>query len=257
MKQLLRSLATAFSMYSAIPVPRVEWRAENMRYVMCFFPLVGAVTGTAVWCWLGFCRLFGVGASLAAAVCTAMPVLISGGIHLDGFCDTVDALASHAPRDRKLEILKDPHTGAFAVMGCCLYLLVMFGIWTQHVFTPRAAAALCIGFMLSRAFSGLSVVTFPCAKTSGLAAQFANAAHRARVRITLVIFAVLCAVAMILCAPAVGAGCCATALIVFVWYHRMSVRQFGGITGDLAGWFLQLCELAMLATAVLVQAVQI
>ena len=39
MRQLLRSLATAFSMYSSIPVPRVEWREENMRYVMCFFPL--------------------------------------------------------------------------------------------------------------------------------------------------------------------------------------------------------------------------
>ena len=91
MRQLLRSLATAFSMYSSIPVPRVEWREENMRYVMCFFPLVGVVTGPAIWCWLWLCRQFGVGAPLAAVVCTALPVLVSGGIHLDGFCDTVDA----------------------------------------------------------------------------------------------------------------------------------------------------------------------
>ena len=160
-----------------------------MRYVMCFFPLVGVVTGPAIWCWLWLCRQFGVGAPLAAVVCTALPVLVSGGIHLDGFCDTVDALASHASRERKLEILRDPHTGAFAVMGCCLYLLILFGLWMQHVFSPRATAALCIGFVQSRVLSGLSVVTFPCAKTSGLAAQFANAAHRARVRTVLITFA--------------------------------------------------------------------
>jgi adenosylcobinamide-GDP ribazoletransferase len=32
---------------------------------------------------------------------------------------------------------------------------------------------------------------------------------------------------------------------VFLWYKGMSARQFGGITGDLAGWFLQVCELVM------------
>ena len=33
-------------------------------------------------------------------------------------------------------------------------------------------------------------------------------------------------------------------------YKRMAVRQFGGFTGDLAGWFLQVCELVMLAAVV-------
>ena len=41
------------------------------------------------------------------------------------------------------------------------------------------------------------------------------------------------------------------ALLVFLYYYRMSRKQFGGITGDLAGYFLQVCELAMLAGAVL------
>ena len=41
------------------------------------------------------------------------------------------------------------------------------------------------------------------------------------------------------------------ALFVFLYYYRMSRKQFGGITGDLAGYFLQVCELAMLAGAVL------
>ena len=37
---LLRSLAIAISMYSKIPVPMVDWNEKNMKYAMCFFPVV-------------------------------------------------------------------------------------------------------------------------------------------------------------------------------------------------------------------------
>lgn len=164
MKKLLRSLAMAFSMYSILPAPRVEWKAENMRYAFCFFPLIGVVIGAAEFGWLWLCRLFGVGPGLTAAVATAIPVLLSGGIHLDGFCDTSDALASHAPAERKLEIMKDPHIGAFGVMACVLCLLLTFGLWTQYRFHPRTAGMLALGFVLSRSISGLTVVSMRCAK---------------------------------------------------------------------------------------------
>ena len=41
--QLANSFKIAFSMYSKIPMPQSEWSKENMRYVMCFLPLIGAV----------------------------------------------------------------------------------------------------------------------------------------------------------------------------------------------------------------------
>ena len=39
----------------------------------------------------------------------------------------------------------------------------------------------------------------------------------------------------------------ALALLVFLDYRRRSVKEFGGLSGDLAGWFLQRAELWMLA----------
>ena len=52
------------------------------------------------------------------------PVLVTGGIHLDGFLDTADALSSWQPWEKKLEILKDSHAGAFAIiMGCAYFAL--------------------------------------------------------------------------------------------------------------------------------------
>ena len=50
----LRSIVMAFAMFSRIPMPRVEWKKENMRYMMCFFPLIGIVIGALAvgWAWL-------------------------------------------------------------------------------------------------------------------------------------------------------------------------------------------------------------
>ena len=43
--RVIRSLIIAFSTYSRIPMPQVEWSDENRKYTMCFFPLIGAVIG--------------------------------------------------------------------------------------------------------------------------------------------------------------------------------------------------------------------
>ena len=47
----LRSIAMAFCMFSRIPMPVVEWKEENMRYLLCAFPLVGAAVGVVLWIW--------------------------------------------------------------------------------------------------------------------------------------------------------------------------------------------------------------
>lgn len=251
MKPFFSSLAIAFSMYSAIPMPRVDWDKKNMRYTMAWFPLVGAVVGAVVFGWLWLAARLGIGASLTAAVATALPVALTGGIHLDGFCDTADALASHAPTERKLEILKDSHIGAFALIACCLYFLLTFGLWSSFVFSPRSAAVLSLGFVFSRALSGIAVVSLRCAKTSGSAAMFADAAQKVRVHILLLCWVWVAAALMLRLSLAAGAFCLLAALLTFFYYKWMAYRRFGGITGDLAGWFLQLCELSVLAAMVI------
>ena len=81
---LVKSLAVALSMYSKIPVPAVEWKEENMKYAMCFFPVVGVAVGILQY--LAAAVLLGLtdcGAVLFSAVMTLIPVLVTGGIHLD------------------------------------------------------------------------------------------------------------------------------------------------------------------------------
>ena len=118
MKNILESMIITFSMYSKIPMPNIDWKKENMKYAMCFFPLVGLVIGIIMAAWMYLAKFLAIGSILFAGIATIIPVIITGGIHIDGFCDTVDARSSHQSREKKLEILKDPHIGAFALIYC-------------------------------------------------------------------------------------------------------------------------------------------
>lgn len=249
MKKIYNSLVLAFAMYSKIPTPKADWEKENMRYVMCCFPLVGAVIGVFVYGWGWLSEQLSIGHLLRTAVYVLIPVLVTGGIHLDGFLDTCDALHSYAEKERKLEILKDPHAGAFAIIcGISLFVLNL-GLWSE--LSMHGVRSLAFGFVISRCLSGWSVATFPCAKDTGLAATFQNAAHRYVVSGICSAELLLTLMAVFFVEPAGAACMLAAAFLAMVWYYFMSRRQFGGITGDLAGWFLQICE-CLMAVAVVI-----
>ncbi|MGN1403160.1 MAG: adenosylcobinamide-GDP ribazoletransferase, partial [Ruminococcus sp.] len=131
MRSWFESLLIALSMYSALPVKCLNWTADNLRHAMVFFPLVGLLCGGGLWLVWTVCSLLGVGAVLFAVLAVLCVVVITGGIHLDGFCDTADALYSRRPREEKLRILKDPNCGPFAVFSVILVLLVSFGAYTE------------------------------------------------------------------------------------------------------------------------------
>lgn len=70
--KIIKSICVAFSMYSKIPMPRVEWNEKNMKYAMCFFPLVGAVIGGLMLLVRFLCGRFGFNTSVYAVVMTAL-----------------------------------------------------------------------------------------------------------------------------------------------------------------------------------------
>ena len=248
LRPALNSLFIAFSTYSRIPMPQAEWSDDNRRYALCFFPAIGLVIGALALLWLRLCDALSLNALLRGAGGCAISVLVSGGIHLDGFCDTTDAIASYGSPEMRLDILRDPHVGAFAVIRCGLYYLLLAGALGE-LHADGAGWVAALGFVLSRALSGLGVVTLNGARKEGLLQSFADAAQAQTVRTALFAVIALCALCMVIAAPLPGLLAVAGAVATFFYYRRMSLKHFGGITGDLAGWFLCVCEavIALLA----------
>ena len=247
---MLNSLWIAFRTYSRIPVPEAEWTEENMKYAMCFFPLVGAVIGGAEFLWMFLAGLIRCPMILEAAIASVIPLLITGAIHMDGFLDTSDALSSHQDRERMLEILKDSRTGAFAVIAAGIWMLVYAAAFTG-IAAYRSLWIVGFGFIMSRSLSGLAAVVFRNARKEGMLYAFSGTAAGDRVKISMVIYFAVSALGMIIAGGVRGLICVLVNAGIFLYYRYISYRRFGGITGDLEGWFLQLAELGTAVTAAL------
>lgn len=249
---IIKSLISAFSMYSRIPMPQIEWKEENRRYALCFFPFIGAVIGGILLLWRFIADKLGVGDVIFGAVCTVIPIAVTGGIHLDGFCDVCDAKASYAPKEKALEIMSDSHIGAFAAISLGVYLLLETAFFAE-VRDLRTMLVIACVFVMSRALSGMAAVTFKCAKKEGALQSFARPAHRNVTIAVLIIILILCFGAMLFISPVTGAGGLIGGFGAFAYYRSFSYKRFGGITGDLAGYFLQVCELASLICIVIAE----
>ncbi len=241
---ILKSFCIAFSMYSRIPMPQFEWKKENMRYALVFFPWVGAAIGGAVAFFSWLCGILGIGDICRVFIGAAIPLLITGGIHLDGFMDTMDAFCSCRQRGRKLEIMADPHVGAFSVLMLAAYGLVFLGAFSQ-IPGGRFLRVACAGFFLSRCLSGIAAVTFPLAKNDGLLHDFSDTGARGRARLLLILQALACAAYMLWSDLPCGLAATLAALASLAYYYRRAVREIGGITGDTEGYFVCICEAAM------------
>ena len=182
MKSLWNNFKVAFAMFSKIPMPRADWTKENMKYMFCFFPFIGTVIGglTMLVAYLGLrfgyqpgfvtavlvlviynqfilIQSFTDGFTSVDAGLVLVPVFVTGGIHVDGLLDTSDALSSWQERSRRLEILKDSHAGAFAVITAAVYFIAWYGAYSQlfnSAENMRAIGILSLGFMVSRCLSG-------------------------------------------------------------------------------------------------------
>ena len=244
------SLCTAFLMYSRIPMPQTEWKEENRRFSLCFFPLIGLVIGGVLTGWFAFGRFFHIGKEVVGVGAVAVPVLLTGGIHLDGYMDVQDARACLGDREKKRQVMKDSRVGAFAVIHVCLYFLMQYALFLQ--WQEKREVFLLIGiFSSSRAFSGLSAVCFPKASESSSLYRFTRPAHKRITILTLICwlagsFGFMCYISLWQ-----GLAALCAALLSFLYYRVMACREFGGITGDLAGYFLQICEIMELMALVL------
>lgn len=246
--KIIKSFFIAFSMYSKIPVPQFAWKDEDMKYTMCFFPWVGAVIGLCIVGWAWICRRFGIGNTAYLLIQTAIPILITGGIHVDGFMDTMDAFHSYQSKERKLEILKDSHIGAFSVIMLLLYELIYLAAFSE-IRDERTLAAVGIGFVLSRTLSGIGVVTLQPAKRDGMLRSFSDSAAKRIVLFTLLVQFVLCAVGILALSAGTGLMVLVGAVGSFIYYRCRSYKEFGGITGDTAGYFVLICEAVIVVTA--------
>lgn len=249
MRHELRLFFIALQFFTRLPVPRwvgfePDWLHQSARYFPAVGLLVGAVAAAAyalahaAW-----------GPAVAAWVCIASTVLLTGAFHEDGWADTCDGLGGAVSRERSLQIMKDSRIGAYGAIG----LVVLLGLKAATLASlpvVLAVAALLLAHTASRTAAVWLIHRLPYAgdaehaKAKPLAQQVSAFGAGLAMGWSLAVGVALVAWNP-LWWPAVLAASLAAALVT-AWTSRWLRRRLGGVTGDTLGATQQLVEVAML-----------
>lgn len=242
--KILKKIAVAFSLYSKIPMPIFDWGEDDLKYNLVFLPFVGAVIGIVSQSMFYFLNFFNINLITRVLLLCAVPIIITGGFHIDGFMDTSDAIGSYANKEKRLEILKDPHIGAFAVIGVIKLGLVFMGCMALicDMGSVRDILIISVMYFVSRALCSFVSISFKHAKKDGMLDMETKASNK--IEKTVVLIEIILGFAVMFSIDCISGAVILLALILYtIYYRNKCYMNFGGITGDLSGYYIVVTEL--------------
>ncbi|MCR5719610.1 MAG: adenosylcobinamide-GDP ribazoletransferase [Lachnospiraceae bacterium] len=236
---IFRWLAVSLSIYSRIPMPVFEWTEDDYRHNLLFFPLVGAIIAALIIAVTNIPLTDVIPMLIDTVLVVLIPIVVTGGFHIDGFMDTEDALRSYGDTRKKLEILKDPHIGAFAVIGLVRVILIFTAGVGLVIFFGDFFSRCVLGliFVFYRALSGELSIKLKKAKNDGMLVGETQNTPKSVV-IALDSFLLGSGYLMLTFAPVRAFAVLCFTVIYALYYRHLSYKNFGGVTGDTAGFFV-------------------
>lgn len=228
----LRDAASAFAFLTVLPS---RWfTSERPGRILAWFPLVGLAIGGAL---AGTASLTFLPPDVTRFITLAAWVVLTGGLHLDGFADSCDGLLATTTPERRLEIMKDPRAGSWAVAGVVVLLL---GKWAA--LGSLAPAWLVAAPVAGRWAMALAVYAFANARPGGMGAYMRIGLGRPQI-----IVATLTALIVVVALGWQALVALGAALGALVLIGRWAAgRLGGGLTGDVYGALCELAELTCL-----------
>jgi adenosylcobinamide-GDP ribazoletransferase len=231
----VRSFSHALQFLTRLPAPPIEvFDPADLSRSAPWFPVIGAIVGAVVAAglWTGALASPWIGALLALLAW----VWVTGGLHLDGLGDVADALgAAHRSPERFLEVLRDPHIGAFGVMAIVLQLLAK-AVLLHEIASPPALAAV----VLVAAWARWGALVWSLAVPPLAAGSGERFAWQIDPRITVAEGVILALLSAWLAPMLLGALIVVPAIAAY-WLYRL-----GGITGDCLGASVEVTETILL-----------
>ncbi|WP_170412275.1 adenosylcobinamide-GDP ribazoletransferase [Ruegeria atlantica] len=228
-----------------LPIPRLPEKVFSRQADAAWaFPLVGVVVGLLA-CAFGWLAVASnLPAFASAAILVAVLVIATGAMHEDGLADTADGFWGGYTTERRLEIMKDSHIGAYGVLTLIftqlLRVALIATLLTVNGFTGILAA--CI---VSRAFMPVLMSALPNARNSGLSHSVGDP----KAKTAAMGFGVAVVLSWLLIGPGTVIPTLFAALISFA-LALTAKAKIKGQTGDVLGATQQLAELAFLTALV-------
>ncbi|WP_102127205.1 adenosylcobinamide-GDP ribazoletransferase [Deinococcus planocerae] len=221
----------ALTFLTTLPLPHIrEVREGDFARASAYYPLAGYAVGgvVALLLWLPLPLPDGVRAALAVGAWLA----VTGMLHFDGLVDSADALFAMKSPERRLEILRDVHVGAF---GLAVGVLALLTLWSL-LSAPIPAFAPVVAAVVARTVLLFPMNLYPAARQESLGARSREGRWGAALLLALP--------ALIL--PGAWGAALATLVAALLVARFAASRLGGGLNGDTYGLIVVTAELAAL-----------
>ena len=231
---------------------QTEWTEENFGRSVKFFPLIGAIVGMIASALTGFffCVTHGNLPVLTGAIAFALPIFLTGGIHCDGFMDSVDGLFSGREREKILEIMKDSRVGAFGAVSLVLLAALEISALVElaRLSIEIFLAGIFCAPIISRLMMVVTIGIFPYARREGMGKAFAKFTTRrtiffAAATTLIILLPIICVDVKIFLTAMLAL---AVAFGFTLYFGNFAQKKIGGVTGDIYGAVSTLVELIVL-----------
>ncbi|WP_371371359.1 adenosylcobinamide-GDP ribazoletransferase [Sporomusa aerivorans] len=220
-------------------VRQTDWSPDSFGRSVKYFTLIGGIIGLVL-AGLNYLLSQFLPTHVLAAILILAEILLTGGLHCDGFMDTADGVFSGRSRERMLEIMKDSRVGANGVVAFGMLILLKYSLIIDM--TPTLlTTALLIMPVAGRMAMVASITLFPYARPDGMGKAFAQYAGKATLFIT-----ALMALLIIVPFGLQASVCAGVAVLAGVVSARYFASVLGGLTGDTYGAVTELTELMAL-----------
>ena len=240
----MRTLSIAFHLLTILPVRApADWHPGDSGRAAGWYPFVGLVLGGLV---ATAHTILGLRFSplVTAALALTLWVVLTGGLHLDGLADCCDGLLHASSPERRLEIMKDSHMGAFGGIGLFLALFLKVSALASLP-AIHSFAAIVLAASLGRWF--IIVAGFqPLARPGGMGADFSSGLQRSALLLGGLIPLLLAIYLGIQGILALGAASLGVLLVL-----RFAYARIGGVTGDVFGLVVEVAEILVLVVLTL------
>ena len=237
MKKLFKGFALSVSMLSILPFFKVHDFYKGINgYAVMFYPLTGFLLGLVLYA--AFLLLTPHFPPLHVSIILfALWVLLTGALHLDGFADTVDGL--FVAKEKALEVMKDPYNGGMGMIFSVVFLLLK----ASSLIAFDVMYLLPVILLLARLNIVLEIWLYPYISKNGMASL--AKAELTRKQLFVAIFYSFVFVALFGSYMLVFVS-----LLVLFAIKSFFLKRYGGFTGDIYGFSVEMTELLLLNVAI-------
>lgn len=236
--KILESLVVAFQFLTRLYLPiNVEWDMANLRRSLMWFGLVGAFIGVILAGAMTLFNRFDLIPAVSAIIILLIWIFITGGMHIDGISDMADGFFSMRDKEKTLEIMKDSHVGAFAVITIVFLLLIKFEMLKEFIIIEKNVWLLILPPTIARIAAGLVLSFYETTKKSGLGYTFHSSDPRIFWAIGFVVTLIISSILNIKSLIFIGIAILASNLMA-LW----AKKKIGGLNGDIYGAIVETVE---------------